>query len=176
MRSKLARAAGLIALALGVIAWAMTLRPVTLGGTATYLVVRGSSMLPTYQTGDLLVLRISPAYVVGEAVGYRVPQGQVGAGHVVVHRIVGFGTADGFVMRGDNNAAPDPWTPTAGDVVGVVWLRIPFIGRLLDWLHQPATLAALAASFVAWFLVFRRPSVRAVPMGRARSAEMRPGS
>lgn len=126
--------------------WAVTLRPVSLGGPATYLVVRGDSMLPTYETGDLLILHAAPAYSVGDAVGYRVPAGQAGAGHVVVHRIVAIGPDGTYVMEGDNNPSPDPWTPAPADVAGKVWAAIPLAGRAVVWLHQPATLAALAAA------------------------------
>jgi signal peptidase I len=126
--------------------WAVTLRPVSLGGPATYLVVRGDSMLPTYETGELLILHAVPAYGVGDAIGYRVPDGQVGAGHVIVHRIVAIGDDGTYVMEGDNNPSPDPWTPAERDVAGKVWAAIPLVGRAVTWVHQPATLAALAAA------------------------------
>jgi signal peptidase len=126
--------------------WAVTLRPVSLGGPATFLVVRGDSMLPTYETGDLLILHTAAAYVVGDAIGYRVPDGQLGAGQVVVHRIIAAGDDGTYVMEGDNNPSPDPWTPATSDIAGKVWAAIPLAGRAIVWIHQPATLAALAAA------------------------------
>jgi signal peptidase I len=134
--------------AFGLIAglWAVTLRPVSLGGPATFLVVRGDSMLPTYETGDLLVLHTAASYAVGDAVGYRVPDGELGAGQVVVHRIVAVRDGGTYVMEGDNNPSPDPWTPATTDIAGEVWAAIPLAGRAVVWLHQPATLAALAAA------------------------------
>jgi signal peptidase I len=128
-------------------AWAATLRPAALGGPATYLVVRGSSMLPTFETGDLIVLRAVPPYGIGDVVAYHVPAGEIGAGELVLHRIVAV-EGERFVLQGDNNSAVDPWTPAAGDIAGRVWLALPGVGRAVAWLHQPITAAALAASIV----------------------------
>src|SRR5262245_6994134 len=139
--------------------WVLALRPQTLGGPAAYLVVRGDSMLPTYETGDLLVLRRVEGYAVGDVVAYRVPAGELGEGHVVVHRIVGGDPASGWVMEGDNNPAPDPWMPRDAEVVGTPWLAISGVGRVVAWLHQPVILAGLAASLVV-ALVVSRPSSR----------------
>jgi signal peptidase len=151
----------LVELVLGLLvaaAWSVTLRPTSLGGPATYAVVRGDSMLPDFHTGDLLVLRASSAYVPGEVVGYRVPDGEIGAGHVVVHRIVGGDALGGFTVEGDNNPAPDPWLPRAGDVAGTVWLQVPGLGRIVGYLHQPAAAGALAVSaFMMLVLARWRP-------------------
>ena len=85
------RVARIVELVAGIVlaaAWALTLRPTSLGGPATYIVVRGDSMLPDYHSGDLVVLRAASAYSASDVVGYRVPDGEIGAGHVVLHRIV----------------------------------------------------------------------------------------
>lgn len=132
--------------------WALLLRPVGLGGPASYVVIRGDSMNPVYATGDLVVMRAADSYAVGDIVGYHVPADELGAGLLVVHRIVGGDAATGFVIQGDNNPAPDPWLPTIESIDGTALFAIPGLGRLISFLHQPAALAALAASFVvAWF-------------------------
>ena len=154
-----------LALALG---WAFTLRPASLGGPATYVVVRGDSMLPGYHSGDLVVLKAGAGYGPGDVIGYRVPDGEVGAGHVVVHRIVVGDTTSGYTMVGDNNPAPDPWLPRDVDVAGKVWLLLPGIGRLLTVAHQPVVAGALAASIVVMVLLARRPV--AFRPARARGA------
>jgi signal peptidase I len=141
--------------------WWVTLAPTVLGGPVTYVVIRGDSMLPTFESGDLVLVRTSASYAVGDAVAYRVPEGELGAGRLVLHRIVDAGVG-GLVMQGDNNPAPDPWRPGAADVAGAAWLRLPSIGRVVALLHQPAVAAALAAAIVVWIVVLRwgpgRPS------------------
>jgi signal peptidase len=134
------------------VGWAMTLRPVLLGGPATYLVVRGTSMLPIYETGDLVILHDQPSYGVGDVVGYRVPAHEVGAGRIVLHRIIGLAPG-GFVLQGDNNEAPDPWTPSPADVAGSIWIVVPVVGRLILWLYQPVVLAAGGAAIAVAMVV-----------------------
>ena len=163
-RRLLELACGLV-LALG---WAVTLRPASLGGPATYVIVRGDSMLPGYHSGDLAILQAGTGYGPGDVIGYRVPDGEVGAGHVVVHRIVAGDTSSGYTMEGDNNPAPDPWRPRGVDVAGTVWLLLPGIGRVLTVAHQPVVAGAVAASIVVMVLLARRPA--AFRPGRPRES------
>jgi len=134
--------------------WLVTLRPQWLGGPALYLVVRGDSMLPAFDDGDLVVLMAGANYSVGEAVAYRVPPGEIGSGLIVVHRIIEVG-ADSFVVRGDNNPAPDPIRPAKGDVAGRVTLYVPGVGGLIALLLDPVIAGGLAAALVVMLLLAR---------------------
>jgi len=151
----LVRALQISVTAAAVTFWVLSLRPQTLGGPAAYLVVRGDSMLPTYETGDLLLLRRADAYGIGDVVAYKVPAGELGEGHLVVHRIAGGDGSKGWIMLGDNNPAPDPWTPRDSDVVGRPWVALPGVGRAVAWLHQPIILAGLATALVVGAIVGR---------------------
>jgi len=156
------RARGALATAAAVglaLVWAVTLRPQALGGPALETVVRGDSMEPTYVTGDLVVVRAEPGYAVGDIVAYRVPDGELGAGRVVLHRIVGGDGINGFVVQGDNNPAPDPWMPRTGDIAGRAWFAVAGLGRVIAFLHQPLAAAAFGAA-IAVTLVLARGSRR----------------
>ena len=158
-----------VAIALGLlVGWALTLRPQILGGPATYLVVRGMSMLPAYDTGDFVILHQEAAYAVRDIVGYRVPDGEIGAGRIVLHRIIDT-SPRGFVLQGDNNDAPDPWTPAPSDVAGRMWIVLPAVGRAIAWVHEPATLASLLTAAMVMF-VAGRPSKPAVSLREADAA------
>src|SRR5256885_16391590 len=85
--------------------------PQRLGGRADWVMVSGTSMLPRFHTGDLVLVEHQASYHVGEVVGYRVPKGQVGAGDVVIHRITGGNGGTGWRMKSDNRTAPDLWHP-----------------------------------------------------------------
>src|SRR5579875_1905124 len=63
--------------------------PQGLGGRADWVLVSGTSMLPRLHTGDLVLVERRSSYHVGEVVAYRIRKGEIGAGHVVIHRIVG---------------------------------------------------------------------------------------
>ena len=126
--------------------------PQRLGGRADWVLVSGTSMLPRFHTGDLVLVEHQSSYHVGEVVAYCVPKGQVGAGYVVIHRIVGGNGTKGWKMQGDNRTAPDLWHPADRDVLGAKLLRIPHAWFLLRLLHMPLVLG-LFAGFLAFFLI-----------------------
>ena len=126
--------------------------PQTLGGRADWVMVSGTSMLPHLHTGDLVLVEHRSGYHVGEVVAYRVPKHEIGAGHVVIHRIIGGNGTTGWRMKGDNRTAPDLWYPTNHDVIGARELRIPDAWSVLRVFHMPVLLALFAA-FVAFFWI-----------------------
>jgi len=126
--------------------------PQSLGGRADWVMVSGTSMLPRFHTGDLVLVEHRSSYHVGQVVAYRVPKGQVGAGHVVIHRIIGGNGTKGWTMKGDNRTARDLWYPTNHDVIGAKTLRIPDAWFVLRVFHMPVLLALFAA-FGAFFWI-----------------------
>ena len=155
-RGHLRRAAGILATVLTLLAagaWFTLLRPTTLGGPAQYVVIHGNSMFPTYLEGDLIITRTQPSYYTGEVVAYTVPKGEIGAGHIVIHRIIGGDGVHGFTLQGDNNPSADPWHPTLKDIVGTTWTRVPRAGKLLADIHQPLVLGGIAAGLTVLFLL-----------------------
>lgn len=149
-----------------VVGWFAFLRPLALGGPASYVIVSGKSMLPTLETGDLVVTHRQSGYEAGDMVAYRV------AGKLVIHRIVGGNGVDGYLMQGDNNPAVDPWKPTDAEIAGTAGLVVPSGGVPLEKLrHDPLLLACLAGG-AALFLTLRQRSkdtaAPTVPTSRAR--------
>lgn len=161
-----------------VAAWFFLLRPQVLGGPAGYVMVSGTSMLPKFHNGDLIVVHAQSAYAVGDVVAYRVPKGDPAAGLQVIHRIVGGSAAKGFVMQGDNRTAPDIWHPKATDIVGQAWMHVPKGGMVLAFLHSPLLLGSLAAGIIfAMFLggsAKKRRDDEAPPVVTASAVELPP--
>ena len=162
-RSALGSLAGVVVLA----GWFVFLRPAALGGPAGYVLVRGVSMQPTYQGGDLVIVRPQRRYAAGDIVAYRVPAGEPGAGIQVIHRITGRMPDGRFNLLGDDNDAPDDWHPSETDVVGKAWLRIPKAGLLLAALHAPVPLASLGTGITVAIIL--------VPGGRPDAGRRRRG-
>lgn len=161
-RPRLRRAAsavGLLTLAILLGAWFFLLRPVALGGPASYVVVAGVSMEPRLQSGDLVIVQTAAVYHVGDVVAYHIPAGQPLAGSLIIHRIIGGDGAQGFVMQGDNKKQPDPWRPTASEIVGKSWLEFAGSGRLLLGARTPLVLATVLGGLAA-FLFFTSGSGR----------------
>jgi len=125
--------------------WLIFFRPQMFGGPISNIAVSGDSMLPTFASGDFLVVKKEHSYAIGDIVVYAIPADSVGAGRRVVHRIVG-GDENGYVMKGDNNSSTDPWRPTRAQIVGQEWFHVPGLARVLQFLRNPITLALAIAS------------------------------
>lgn len=132
---------------------AVLVLPVLRGEPSRSVIVSGHSMDPTFHTGDLVLAWPADDYRVGDVTPYRVPEGQPGAGGLVIHRIVGGDGEHGFVMQGDNNPAPDIWTPRTEDIIGREVVLVPRVGELLAWARQPAVLAAIIAGLMTAVIV-----------------------
>ena len=150
-------------LAIGVIlftGWFVFLRPIALGGPIGYTIVAGSSMEPTFQSGDFVAMRHRQSYAPGDIISYTIPHGEPGSGYDVIHRIVS-SDSHGFITRGDNNDVVDPWTPAYGDIIGKLWFRVPVVGRALAIVRSPLFIGTVGGGLTA-FLIMRRPERREV--------------
>ncbi|MDV3293547.1 MAG: signal peptidase I [Nitrososphaerales archaeon] len=97
--------------------------------------VTGTSMYPTLEEGDLVVVRNTPvsSINVGTIIVYNPPCSTTGAS--VIHRVVSEG-GGGFITKGDNNFATDqqagiaagPVTPSC--VEGTVVFVVPYLEKL----------------------------------------------
>ena len=141
------RGFALLVLVAGVV---VVLWPTSLGGNVDYVVVSGTSMEPGLHTGDLVLVRAEDTYEAGDEVAYRVPEGDVGEGSTVIHRITGGDGTTGYTTQGDNRDAADTWAPRDGDVVGERWVMVPQAGRLLVFLRSPLAIALIAAAITLW--------------------------
>lgn len=97
--------------------------PTAVGGQTTYLHITGRSMLPQLVTDDIVGVRPSSPYGVGDVVAYRNPD--LG---IVVHRIVAW-DGDRLVLRGDNNSSEDAYRAEVSDVIGTRVVRLPGAAR-----------------------------------------------
>jgi signal peptidase len=166
----------LIVLTVLLTAWWVELRPTAfLNGPATFITVKGVSMLPTLKTGDFVLAEAQPSYRVGDLVVYRVPKGQIGAGDDLIHRIVLGNATTGFTLKGDNNPAPDPWTVPRSDVLGKEAVVIPGFGSTLLVLRSPL-FAGLAAALIAMWVVLSPPEWLRGRKPAAAAAETTPSA
>jgi signal peptidase I len=139
------------------------LAPTQLGGSVDYAVIHGVSMQPKLHAGDMTLLRSEPTYRVGQVVGYR-----SGLLHeLVLHRIVGFSHGH-YLFKGDHNNFVDAYYPTSHELVGRLWLRIPYAGGFLAWLQAPRR-AAILGGLVALMLVAGGGTASARRSGRSAS-------
>jgi signal peptidase I len=157
------RTATLSALAGLLLAAAWLFLPTALGGSTTYVSTYGTSMEPHFSTGDLAVLRPAGSYEVGDVIAYR----SEGLHTTVMHRVVER-DGDRFVTQGDSNDFLDEDTPTADEVLGALWFRVPQGGRVLAVLSSPAVLGVVSLAIGVLMWAARRPRRRDRGRGRRR--------
>ncbi|MDY6916475.1 MAG: signal peptidase I [Chloroflexota bacterium] len=101
-------------------------------------IVYGGSMEPAIHLGSLVLIQpVDPRAVkVGDVITYR---SSAESGMVTTHRVVEV-VNDGslsFRTKGDANEDPDAYAVPAENVVGSVWLSIPYAGYAMDFIRTP---------------------------------------
>src|SRR4051794_9567959 len=154
-------------IAIGFLFW-----PQSFGGKVAYVKVDGHSMDPTFHFGDLAIVRRQSSYAVGDAVAYRIPKGEFGAGAIVIHRLVGGDGVHGFVTKGDNRTIKDEWHPRTSDVVGRVEYDIPAAGTRVAQFTKPVYVGGLVAGLTVLVMLIpsRGPKRRRRQPGRHAAA------
>jgi signal peptidase I len=138
--------------------------PSQLGGRSAYVTTTGTSMEPMLHAGDLVLVRSTDAYRVGDVVAYRNPD----IDEVVLHRIVAV-DGDRFVMQGDNNSWLDSYQPARADIIGTMAGHVPAIGRPLGAVRTPWGMSAVV-SVAALGIVGGRRRARRGQAGQASDA------
>lgn len=116
--------------------------PVKLGGVASYAIINGRSMEPTFQAGDLIILTARPKHKVGDIVAYLDPQMKAN----IIHRIIKY--EDGhYVLKGDNNSWVDPFNPTENEIIGTKYIYIHKVGNWILWLRKPINMSIFVGLF-----------------------------
>lgn len=123
--------------------WAAAVGPRLLGYET--MTVLSTSMSPTFNPGDVIVVTRQPAASVraGQIISFHIPTGDH---HVVTHRIATVVSVDGrpvIQTKGDANTTADPWTARLdGTSVWRYRLRLPLLGYPLLRLREPLVRAA----------------------------------
>lgn len=124
--------------ALAVVALAFATKSVAL------VKAHGNSMSPRIVTGDLVLVRASSNYGVGDVVAYSSDDLR----QIVLHRVVSV-KAGQYTFRGDHNDFDDPEQPSSDQLIGKKMLNIPQGGIWLDRVTSPTGLGLLAFSLMA---------------------------
>ncbi|HEX2783680.1 MAG TPA: signal peptidase I [Ilumatobacteraceae bacterium] len=128
--------------------------PTRFGGETTVVVVQGTSMQPTFASGDLIVAHRLDHYSPGEIVVFRVDV--PGAGHrLVVHRLLGIDPDGHITTRGDNRTSADGFDLTTNDIVGRAVLRVPKGALILRLLSRWWILAIVTGMITTAYLMPR---------------------
>jgi signal peptidase I len=122
---------------LGTIALLLIFSIFPISGNIKVLTVLSGSMEPAIHTGSVVVVRPAAHYVAGDIVTFgpntktQIP---------TTHRIVETRVQEGqmvFKTRGDANNGEDMKEILASDIVGKVYLSVPYAGYVVDLVRKP---------------------------------------
>jgi len=136
-----------------------------LSGTNTIpiAIVKGNSMYPTLQYGDLVVFTRPPKGILPNGTIIVFVQTTTGnrfldsfIAPIVIHRIVGvIIQSDGTIYyktKGDNNLYEDPFLVKESNILGVPVFVIPKAGHLILFLTSPQGIIVIIALIVFFFM------------------------
>lgn len=87
-------------------------------GITTHVVI-SNSMEPNIYKGDILIVKRSDTYTIGDVITYI-----DNSGRSITHRVIAIDVG-GYVAKGDNNTWCDPGTVSQNQIIGKMILRIP---------------------------------------------------
>ena len=131
-----------------------------LGTSTPFLLVRGTSMEPTYHAGDLLLSKKPPEaeIKVGDVIAFNVPDDapeNLNFPPIVVHRVIGTEGREGklvFITQGDN-AVVDPFQVPPDLVRGVILKNLGPVGRPILFLTNKKLLLFVGLPLLAFVVV-----------------------
>jgi signal peptidase len=115
-------------------------------GAWRLLAVLSGSMEPTLHTGSLVVVKPADHYKVGDIITFQQASTDTSTNGTITHRIVNTQKVNGtdvFQTKGDANNAPDALPVSPGNIVGKERVTIPYLGYILEFLHNPIGLIVL---------------------------------
>ena len=104
-------------------------------GNVEIKIVKSGSMEPAIPTGSIVVVKPAAEYAVGDVVTFgRDTKDEIPTTHRIVE--VQSGGAS-YLTKGDANEEADPRTILASDIIGRVWIHVPYVGYILDFARKP---------------------------------------
>ena len=111
------------------------------------LMVATGSMSGTIEEGDLIIIKDTGDYKIGDIVTFF----QDGDDIPTTHRIINYTDIEGiryWKTRGDANNTPDERLITSDEIIGEVVVTIPYVGTFIDWAVEGGGLIYIIGIFL----------------------------
>ena len=105
----------------------------------TPLSVQSDSMVPTFKTGDLIIIKKcnTSSLKEGDIITFHtIIQNQYVLNTHRISKIEEFGSVRTFITKGDNNLIEDTHIIADGDIVGKYVGKLPGFGKLIDFISS----------------------------------------
>lgn len=113
-------------------------------GYSSLIVATGSMNGSEVNEGDLIIIKDTDDYKIGEIVTFF----QDGDEIPTTHRIINIDEDGKWVTRGDANNSKDKRSITSDEIIGEVVLVIPYVGTFIDWAVEGGGLIYIVGIFL----------------------------
>ena len=113
-------------------------------GYSSLIVSTGSMNGSEMKEGDLIIIKDTGDYEIGEIVTFF----QDGDEIPTTHRIINIDEDGKWVTRGDANNSKDKRSITSDEIIGEVVLVIPYVGTFIDWAVEGGGLIYIVGIFL----------------------------
>lgn len=109
--------------------------PIT--GNYKVMIVQSGSMEPKIKTGSIVIVKPSPSYDVGDIITFGpTPKGKIPTTHRIIAENVN-NSMEIYTTKGDSNDSADLKGVLQKDVLGKVYVSVPFVGYALTAAKEP---------------------------------------
>lgn len=115
--------------------------PIT--GNIKFMVVQSGSMMPAIKVGSIVMVKPVKEYKIGDVITFRKA---ITGQESTTHRIYDIKVIEGrsvYITKGDANNTPDTKEIEKGEIIGKVFLNIPYIGYAVDFTRKPLGFALI---------------------------------
>ncbi len=117
-------------------------------GNYKILAVYSGSMQPKIKTGSIVVVKPIKNYKIGEIITFRDAKNHIS----ITHRIYGKQIKAGapvYITKGDTNDMPDKKEVLPEEIIGKVYLSLPYVGYFINFIKKPLVFALIIFSLAA---------------------------
>jgi len=115
--------------------------PIT--GNIKFMIVQSGSMVPAIKMGSIVMVKPVDEYKIGDVISF----GEVTkTKSPTTHRIYDIKVTEGipsYITKGDANNTPDTKEIEKSEIIGKVFLNIPYIGYAVDFTKKPLGFALI---------------------------------
>lgn len=109
--------------------------PIT--GNYKVMIVQSGSMEPTIKTGSIVIVKPALTYDVGDVITFGpTPKGKIPTTHRIITETANNGM-ETYMTKGDSNDTADLKGVLQKDVLGKVYVSVPFVGYALTAAKEP---------------------------------------
>lgn len=115
-------------------------------------VITSDSMSPTFNEDDMIFVKTTNNYEIGDIITYKVSNNEI----PITHRIIEKYDDNSFLTKGDNNSFADPTPVSKDNIIGEMVYLIPDIGRGIEITRKIRYILLILIVLLLWRFIYKK--------------------